>query len=1037
MKALFKPLSAALLASFLAACSLIPPAQQSSQRQVQAQVQTAADTGQKPPEKVTFPNMVTTTLLEAPEPSEVDEVSALLKAFLDNPSADPGTGFSTASDKGKDDDKKDKDDKHNEQDNNAAYVIEFKSKEAKGKRQILMPETGEFMLTLEAGPRFELLDKDARDGEARVQMPASTLKTWVHLEEAKDNSRLDVSDELYYVKDTLSKERKHKGHHDERDNKWFKLGLRPIPVPSDWYSPDGQAFVLRFKANQIKEFELLLQKQRGEAPFPPGIKQIGPAGGTVELPGVGKLEVPASALLAPVVISMRQVVSTYPFNDFTFVSPIVKMNPTGLTFQKPAVMRLSTFFKNWPYHIGLIQMISCPELKTSPLQNVNCQSLDFETKQINPQFNNIDEVGYLVNHFSYFAKLTDNDFLISTNTLPAPKPNQGGSSKFCLTRISLANEIISVSSARQRLEELCNEPAPDPGHIFVHITNDQTNSALDAAYILAYMVAAEKSYQKFSKKDQANISLPILDDQIPGYTSRKQRINIGSNLIEATTKLKEFKAGSSSVTIPLLTYPLGVEKVYHEMFHVFQFGNLDYSTYIQLYCKTCNYGRLPGESTARFVGSHQLYRDFNNYNILTNFTGKSAFSLIWSSPQSSSSLTAYIEDLLPSIKNTQKPVRLTPDPYQQVSLMSYFWHLVGSSESKPENDYLGNSFLLSYVQSFHNNSDHQVVPLKTLALQNNTIKAQLEDDSWEEIWGKYSHSLYTRQHYGMNSASNLIKIKNDYNIELFSPIDKIEKIKKTSYPKDKINLRKELSADSVHFFEIDTQDIPSNKKIIVFLNNIVKNLGSSIPPKILNKEESSDFAKYARIFLIKSENGIDKVLNYRRFIDKTNGFPAVILNKTNVEKLVLAIPNSNFYESAQAPLSIFLDINYYLAPELKSSKKIALSDDETLTRISFQGVGFDPNDTWMVFQPKSGAIAIKTKVNPQDIKVLSTDSDGLEVQELLVQIPNHAKVSGQTYGLSAETPSNTLNDTAFACNMLQEDFSLTSVNPCTSDSDPP
>ena len=39
MKALFKPVSAALLASFLAACSLIPPAQQSSQRQRQRKQQ--------------------------------------------------------------------------------------------------------------------------------------------------------------------------------------------------------------------------------------------------------------------------------------------------------------------------------------------------------------------------------------------------------------------------------------------------------------------------------------------------------------------------------------------------------------------------------------------------------------------------------------------------------------------------------------------------------------------------------------------------------------------------------------------------------------------------------------------------------------------------------------------------------------------------------------------------------------------------------------------------------------------------------------
>lgn len=369
--------------------------------------------------------------------------------------------------------------------------------------------------------------------------------------------------------------------------------------------------------------------------------------------------------------------------------------------------------------------------------------------------------------------------------------------------------------------------------------------------------------------------------------------------------------------------------------------------------------------------------------------------------------------------------------------MTYFWHLAGSSESKPESDYLGNSFLLSYVQAFHNNSEHQVIPLKTLALQNNLIKAQLEDGTWEEIWGKYGHSLYTRKHYGMNSENSLQSIQTDYQVNLFPPIKKIEKMKITSDQKHKQSFSITLPAESVHFFEIDTQDIPSNKRIIVFLDKISKNFGSAIPPKVLNKEESSEFAKYARIFTIKTENGLDTVLNYRRFIDKANGAPAVILNKSNASKLVLAIPNPNFYVSPQAPLSMNLEINYYLAPELKSSRRIDAADDETNTRIAFQGIGFNPDDTWIVFQPKSGTIPIKVKVNSQDVKIISIDRDGVETQEIIVQIPNHAKVSGNTYGLSEGIPSNTLNETAFACNMLQENFALTSINPCASASTPP
>ena len=319
-------------------------------------------TGQKPPEKVTFPNMVKISLLEAPEPSEVDEVNALLQAFqADN------SDFSTTSEKGSEKTPKatpSPENRHdNHDDNHATFVLEFKSKEAKGKRQILMPETGEFKLVLEAGPRFEITDKDARDGETRVKMPASTLKTWVHLEEAKDNSSLAVSDELYYVQDTLSKERK-KHSHDEKANQWFKLGLRPLPVPNDWYSPDGQTFVLRFKAQQVKACELLLQKQRGEAPFPPGIKQIGTAGGTVELPGVAKLELPAGALNQNTTVKITQITEApsrgYPGPNpedplackgpfefcemgasvgYEFITPLIRIEPFNLDLTQPGTLR--------------------------------------------------------------------------------------------------------------------------------------------------------------------------------------------------------------------------------------------------------------------------------------------------------------------------------------------------------------------------------------------------------------------------------------------------------------------------------------------------------------------------------------------------------------------------------------------------------------------------------------------------------------------------------------------------------------------------
>jgi hypothetical protein len=287
-----------------------------------------------------------------------------------------------------------------------------------------MPETGEFKLTLTSGPRFELLDNDARDGEARVQMPASTLKTWVHLDESRNGGTLEVSDELYYVKDTLSKERnKHKRHPDARYNTWFKLGLRPLPVPGDWHSPDGQSFVLRFKAQQVQEFQLIWQKRRESAPFPPGVAEIGPEGGKIELPGVATLTVPDGALTQKTALSMRQVSSALTPYDLTYVSPVVKFEPDGLQFQKPARIKMKNTIENWRHHPTLIQFRLFKQLPKM-INNENDIEEHFRNQEAPPFTQTLKEVEALplneiefsLPHFSFGAKVTEN-FLLNSNLL--------------------------------------------------------------------------------------------------------------------------------------------------------------------------------------------------------------------------------------------------------------------------------------------------------------------------------------------------------------------------------------------------------------------------------------------------------------------------------------------------------------------------------------------------------------------------------------------------------------------------------------------
>jgi hypothetical protein len=334
MKALFKPISAALLASFLAACSLIPPAQQSSQRQVNAQVQTAADTGSKPPEKVTFPNMVKTTPLDTNLPADKnDQLNAALEQALAEKPGEEGfriQGLNLPQ----------------------VFIVRFMAQAKNLKEQVKIPENGEFKLVLEAGTgkKLEILDGDGSDGQAAIRLPQQTYETLLHLQGPwKPNSSLEVSDDLYYVKDTLTSKQ---GKLLDL-NRWFLLGVRPLPVPSDWYNPDGQKLVLKFKTDTVKEFQMAWWTTNQQAAYPPGIKQIGPAGGTVELPGVAQITIKPNALKSQKVITLHQIKTVFPadsgFMDtdgtpypYEFISPVVKIEPLGEVLDGAMEIRLTT-----------------------------------------------------------------------------------------------------------------------------------------------------------------------------------------------------------------------------------------------------------------------------------------------------------------------------------------------------------------------------------------------------------------------------------------------------------------------------------------------------------------------------------------------------------------------------------------------------------------------------------------------------------------------------------------------------------------------
>lgn len=160
---------------------------------------------------------------------------------------------------------------------------------------------------------------------------------------APANAYLQIRDPLYYVDQRL-----------EPGTDWAHLPQRPLPVPASWHSPDGQRYVLRFSNQGLAQTQLRLYARSQAPSYPVGMAEIGPAGGTLSLPGVGKIELPPGALSEPTVIVMRQITQHverlgydprrkppyYRIEDF--ISPIVQLEPQGLALNQPGRIWLQT-----------------------------------------------------------------------------------------------------------------------------------------------------------------------------------------------------------------------------------------------------------------------------------------------------------------------------------------------------------------------------------------------------------------------------------------------------------------------------------------------------------------------------------------------------------------------------------------------------------------------------------------------------------------------------------------------------------------------
>lgn len=355
------------------------------------------------PEKVEFPDMVEKESLQAQDAEDEDEIQAALKELEE----EQDSNFSISSHRG----------------HNRFYIALFRRQiSPRSRLQVKIPETGSFELVLEEGPHFQITDNDATDGSARIQIPAGVLRTYIHLHGSRRRqSQMKIEDPLYHVEDTLT---------GRFWNRWMKLGKRPVPVPSDWHSDDGNTFVLKMTSQEVRSFHMMWLRRSGNAPFPPGRNEIGPEGGLVELPGVASLNIPAGALNEATVISMKQVESAFKagtivlfpgepnqqiIEGMSYASPLVELQPHGLSFIEPAKIKIQNT-KPWQHHPDIllaVLMEDIPKLiKSSEEQEHLDATTEFLEKNLPTSYKaqstsplNPNEIEYLIYHFSYIAKM--------------------------------------------------------------------------------------------------------------------------------------------------------------------------------------------------------------------------------------------------------------------------------------------------------------------------------------------------------------------------------------------------------------------------------------------------------------------------------------------------------------------------------------------------------------------------------------------------------------------------------------------------------
>jgi len=881
------------------------------------------------------------------------------------------------------------------------------STQSQGSQTIQIPSSGIFQLIVQAGSRFQILQPDARSGPAQVQLPSGTLEAVLSVPAGSGPGQLQIQDSFYYLQDSLNPS-EHERH--------FSLGLRPLPIPGTWHNPDQEHWVLNFQVQNLQGFELSWNPSQQSPPLPPGLAEIGPAGGSVELPGLAKLEVPAGALSQTQMVRLSQVLeaeslAVSPELDFhdnpmagdDYLSPLVKMEPFGLTLNTPAFLYIVrteeelAMAKVYGEDSPVFSILNTQDIswEASDRASRGLRSLSYLRQQQVFLFEPI-----LIDKLGYAAKLILNGWKINVD---ASFQIQSDTSYEC--QQGLVNHSIIFKDVSTAFKEVWSD---NFRLLFLPGTEDLLSDQ-DTCWTLRVF---ETVYDKLlnnknltlanilrfpSAENKYNSRIPIwIHPKIDGALGAFSVRQCDEKACEHYFSLSICPYGSVSTGCQF-DRKLALETIAHEVLHLFQAGHVTTLAHAQL--RKTSADKWFSESTASWFSLHFMQTEagslgFQNLNLLE---------------------TDHAETVLKKTKQAlSKPFFLEPENIELNYAYVGFFETLAHETNEDLIFEAVKIFAEKYIRDKVGGDN------KTLLALDDALKARQITHDLSHYYARYSENALMMQ--------NLLPVDGPFEpVELIQPtLDKI--IAKSTTKKQAAHFEFVLDSTQTRYQLIKPHDTSPLKDRPLYIQV------ASIEPTMLG-------GKSVREHLNLQVQGVDNLTGETaRFQEgqihhySTGDFQNLLNPEaedtiklesfgTEAEAKSVVLLAANGLWSSQTPITV--KIEAYVDPEpleILSSRTLSEAEDPTQTRfaLSVANARCDLSECYVYMQVQSGGLA-RAKVE----RVLnnSTDAQDRPVQEVVVMAYNHARVGGTVFFMQDGLVSNHLQDAVYVCNMLENNSS--------------